>query len=248
MKNKTLLCVMAWSLAFSQVPCVTAMAEEESEVLVISPAEEEEESDTLVISPAEEEEESDIFVFSPSDESTESDEFSSPSDEYTGPYDIVISPSDENTEDDFVISPEIDSKDTTDSEEVMPNPIVEYKTLKQSEEKAGFTLQVASGIKGYKQAGVSLIDGKLLQVNYKSSTKKKTILIRKAKGSDNISGDYNVYKSTTNVTINGAKVQFKGTDKTVTTATWTSGGFSYSVTTSKPISRSAMTKIVKKVK
>ena len=107
---------------------------------------------------------------------------------------------------------------------------------------------MASGIKGYKQAWVSLIDGKLLQVNYKSSTKKKTILIRKAKGSDNISGDYNVYKSTTNVTINGAKVQFKGTDKTVTTATWTSGGFSYSVTTSKPISRSAMTKIVKKVK
>lgn len=53
--------------------------------------------------------------------------------------------------------------------------------------------------------------------------------IRKAVGSDDISGDYNDYKEINKVTVGNNTVTLKGNNSKVYTAVWTSGEYTYAI-------------------
>ena len=107
------------------------------------------------------------------------------------------------------------------------NPFVDYSTLDEAVSAAGFALAAPQQIDGYDAPMVQLMSGKMLQLIFKSGDGR--IMIRKAAGSEDISGDYNSYKEAKTVRVNGADVTFKGADDKVSTAIWCAGGYSYAV-------------------
>ena len=70
----------------------------------------------------------------------------------------------------------------------------------------------------------------LLEVIFKNG--EESITFRKAKGNEDISGDYTLYDSETKVRINGRDVTLKGSDACYTLAIWTDADSSYSLSLS----------------
>ena len=62
-----------------------------------------------------------------------------------------------------------------------------------------------------------------------------TLLYRVSRGEGDNSGDYNTYSSKKTVDVNGVSVELRGNDK-VNIATWSNGGFAYSVSAEQGIS------------
>ena len=113
------------------------------------------------------------------------------------------------------------------------NPFVDYDTLAEAEKAAGFSLSAPDRIDGFDAPSVQLMSGKMLQLIYRSGDSR--LIVRKAAGRDDVSGDYNSYAETKTVRVNGADVTFKGADGKVSTAVWCANGFSYALTTDAPI-------------
>ncbi len=120
----------------------------------------------------------------------------------------------------------------------------------QKNKKPAFTLKITSGIKGYKRTGSSWINKKTFQICYrqKKGKNKNKIVIRKTKGNASISSGGNTETVISDFTANIQEVKFRGNGKTVSVATWKSGKYTYSITSSKPIHLKTMTNLVKKIK
>ncbi len=73
------------------------------------------------------------------------------------------------------------------------------------------------------------------------------VMLRQERGSDDISGDYNVYETVLNVEINGAEATLRGADGKFSGAVWQQDGFSYSVFCSPAVSQSEMQRIIENV-
>ncbi|MBU5482228.1 hypothetical protein [Blautia sp. MSJ-19] len=113
-----------------------------------------------------------------------------------------------------------------------------------------FTIKVTSGIKGYKRTGSSWINKKTFQICYrqKKGKNKNKIVIRKTKGNASVSGGGNTETVISDFTANIQEVRFRGNRKTVSVATWKSGKYTYSITSSKPVRLKTMISLVKKIK
>jgi len=70
------------------------------------------------------------------------------------------------------------------------------------------------------------------------------VILRKAAGSEDISGDYNVYGETKSVGVGDRDVTMKGNGGTVSLALWTEEGYTYAVTSDAGMSPEAMENIV----
>ncbi len=125
----------------------------------------------------------------------------------------------------------------------IPNPFVEYETLEQAAQAAGFGLTVPAAVNGSDSRVFQAIKGELLEVTYHKG-EDETACIRKAPGSENISGDYTVYPQVNSVAVNGVKATMSGSDHNVSLATWTSNGYTYAVSVAGGISRSDMTALI----
>ena len=125
------------------------------------------------------------------------------------------------------------------------NPVVDYESLEAAAKAAGFELKTPSSVKGFSDKLVQVCDGEMIQVIYLNGDDR--LLIRKAKGSEDISGDYNEYSDNSTVTVNGNSVTLRGDDGKVSTAVWTSGGYTYSVSFDTPVTEDEMTGIVGQV-
>lgn len=69
--------------------------------------------------------------------------------------------------------------------------------------------------------------GELAQIRYEGEN--ATVLYRKSRGAEDISGDYNLYSQQQDLDIDGITVTMKGDDGLICLATWRTGGFSYSL-------------------
>lgn len=125
------------------------------------------------------------------------------------------------------------------------NPFADYATLAEAEEAAGFALAAPERIDGYDPPLVQLMSGKMLQLIFRSGEQR--LIIRKAAGRDDISGDYNSYAETKTARINGADVTLKGADGMVSTAVWCAGGYSYAVTTDAPMARDVVMDLIAEI-
>ena len=69
------------------------------------------------------------------------------------------------------------------------------------------------------------------QVEYQggNQTESEEVLFRKAKGTDDISGDYNVYTDVKEIAVNETAVTLKGKNGQYSLAIWQQDGFTYSL-------------------
>lgn len=119
---------------------------------------------------------------------------------------------------------------TQDQNVGVANPFVEVKTLDEASKIAGFTLEVPATYEDYKKQVIQAIENDMVEVIYfDEDSEHEGLRIRKAKGTDDISGDYNEYKSVETVKVGDYEVTEKGSEGDISVATWTDGTYSYSI-------------------
>lgn len=111
------------------------------------------------------------------------------------------------------------------------NPFVGYDTIADAEKITGFGFTVPETIENYGNAQISVMNNEMIQVIFKNENG-DMITFRKAKGSDDISGDYNNYTEEKLITVDEKSVTVKGNEGKINLAVWTEDDFTYSVSAS----------------
>jgi hypothetical protein len=123
------------------------------------------------------------------------------------------------------------------------NPLEEYgcsaDSLAAAEEAVGFTLTFPGDLEA---ENYIVINGTLLEVRFDGG------YLRKEAGSEDISGDYNVYDTEKTVTSGGREITLKGNGDQIHLAIWADGGYTYCVGISDGISEAGMLDYVNAVK
>lgn len=112
----------------------------------------------------------------------------------------------------------------------LPSPIADYETLAEAAQAVGFELAAPDALNGSDRRDVSTISNELLQVIYRKG-EDETARVRKAHGTEDISGDYNIYAETVTHEIAGMDVTLKGDGETYALAVWSDGEYAYSLST-----------------
>lgn len=138
---------------------------------------------------------------------------------------------DDSTLEDFpTISPAPDSVDENGSVQI-PDPWKEASSLEEAEELAGFSIVVPEEVNGCARSfQVMTGEDPCLEAYYYTAGDESRTYIRKAPGTDDISGDYNVYTQTKIMTTeDGREVTLQGTEDVFYLATWTSDEYTYAI-------------------
>lgn len=114
--------------------------------------------------------------------------------------------------------------------EQIPTPFTAYDSLEEAEKAAGFKISVPDAPSDYSTVTYNVFeDEKMIEVIYTNADGDEAYRIRKASGSDDISGDSTDYSDNSSVDVNGNTVTMKGNDGKVSVATWSADGFAYAV-------------------
>lgn len=136
----------------------------------------------------------------------------------------------------------ISKKADTKNEDVqIPNPLTEHETLADLAKTVGFDVTLPTLDKAYKETAFIDISGTTADVRFADD--EDTITFRKAKGSDDISGDNKTYKENKTIAVKGVSVSVKGNDG-INTATWQKDGFTYSFSSDKAMTQDALVKAI----
>lgn len=136
----------------------------------------------------------------------------------------------------------ISKKADTKNEDVqIPNPLTEHETLADLAKTVGFDVTLPTLDKAYKETAFIDISGTIADVRFADG--EDTIIFRKAKDSDDISGDNNTYKENKTIAVKGVSVSAKGNDG-INTATWQKDGFTYSFSSDKAMTQDALVKAI----
>lgn len=127
----------------------------------------------------------------------------------------------------------------------IPNPFVEYKTVDEAKKVLPFSAVVPSNVKEYELENVSVMSNEMLQLIYKNGYKE--ITYRVEKGSDDISGDYNVYKDIKTVKVGDIEVKVRKSEETMSVI-WTNGDLTFSLYSNGNLTEKDMTDIISSIK
>jgi hypothetical protein len=120
----------------------------------------------------------------------------------------------------------------------MPNPWSDWASLDEAAAAAGFSLAVPDRSAEYAYRAFRTLknaDGTcLFEVLDRTSEDGagpayKEIRIRKSNESGEISGDYNNYPETREISVGSRRVTVRGANGKISAAAWTDGGYTYSV-------------------
>lgn len=165
--------------------------------------------------------------------------------------------------------PTDDAEDNTQ----IPNPFVET-TKEEAEQLSGLSFTVPEKVEGYDSCIFMAIENELIQAYYTKENAQPAdsadgqgtdqadngaidpsavqdtdeLLIRKAAGSDDISGNYNNYEQISFATVNNVEVTMKGNNDLVSVAIWTDNGYTFAVDTTNPITIDQMKEIIGNVR
>ncbi len=124
----------------------------------------------------------------------------------------------------------------------IPNPLKEYKSVAEAKSAVGFEAKIPTKLpQGYELAYIGTISDETFELSYENG--ENEITYRTAKGKDDISGDYNVYKETKNIKAGKLDVLFRANAETAS-AVWQDGDFTFSVYADKAITEKEMTDII----
>lgn len=119
------------------------------------------------------------------------------------------------------------SSATSDTAQI-PNPWTECATLADAAALTGYDFTVPDSVDGYTDISITVLtDEQLTEVQYTAGNDR--LCLRKAPGSDDISGDYNQYAESNAVDVDGRSVTLQGNDGQVQLATWLDGDYTYSI-------------------
>ena len=129
------------------------------------------------------------------------------------------------------VKEEVAEVSTTQSQDYgVPNPFEIVDTLDEAAKIAGFSLEAPTEYADYNSLVIQAIADDMIEVIYFDAEKThEGLRIRKANGTDDISGDYNEYKEVNVVKVGELEVTEKGNDGNISIATWTDGTYSYSI-------------------
>ncbi len=123
------------------------------------------------------------------------------------------------------------------------NPVEEYgmdaRSLEAAQEAVGFEIAFPEK---FTAENFLVIDGTILEIDFDGG------YIRKAKGGDDISGDFNEYEEVEAKDLDGREVTVKGNDGKIILAAWADGDYSYCIRIDKGVSEEEMTSYVNAVK
>lgn len=130
----------------------------------------------------------------------------------------------------------------------IPNPWQEYQTLEEAAAAAGFDLTAPESIDGYSEKSISVMSGteSIFDITFRNDSEQ--IRIRKAAGTEDISGDYNVYDKTETVSVGELEVTEKGNGGSVNLALWNDGGYTYLLYISAGASADEAAKLISEIK
>ena len=134
----------------------------------------------------------------------------------------------------------------------LANPWIECGTLKEASELTGFEVSMPEEIEGYPYQLIQAIKESTVQQFYSdkemSDPDRNVVLLRKGKGTEDISGDYNTYEKEETVTIQGMEVHLRENGGLVYVATWTQGGYAYAIDADKGLTATETEGLVKNIK
>lgn len=129
----------------------------------------------------------------------------------------------------------------------IPNPFVEYKTVEDAKKVLAFNPKYPTSVPNeYKTDDISVMNNSMLQIIYKDM-KGTQITYRTEQGSEDISGDYNVYSNVKDVKIGDLTVKVRLGDES-SSAVWTNNGYSYSNFVDKGNAEKEITDMIASVK
>ena len=128
--------------------------------------------------------------------------------------------------------------------QAMPSPLVEYTSVRDAWAVAGLPVYTPTLLPvGYAQKDIIVIDKSLAEIFYRNDAGKE-ILFRMARGDADISGDNAVYEVNQVVQVGRQYIRVKGTEKHVSLALWSRGGYTFSLSFEEPVSVEAVQAIV----
>lgn len=141
--------------------------------------------------------------------------------------------------DTITINPDAKTEDGDSSQ--IPNLLTAHDSLAELAKAVGFDIKALTVPAGYEADAYIDISGELAEVFYVKGD--DTLVYRVSKGEGDNSGDYNTYSNKKTVDVNGVSVELRGNDK-VNVATWSNGGFAYSVSAKQGISETEVAAVV----
>lgn len=119
----------------------------------------------------------------------------------------------------------------TETENVqIPNPWRECDSLEEAGKLAGFSFTAPETLDGFDEKYISAIENDVAQVIFSNGDNSEAeVTFRKGVGDEDVSGDYNEYKTVETQQIDGKTVTVKSNDGVIYTALWSDGGYSYSI-------------------
>ena len=129
----------------------------------------------------------------------------------------------------------------------LANPWQECASMVQAESLAGFSFAISDSAlpEGYgpEAAHIQVIAGSMLEVDY-TGERGGSVCLRKAMGTDDVSGDYNSYDLTQTSRIAGQDVTLRGAENAWYVAAWTRDGYSFAIVSTSVLTTSQVEALV----
>ena len=134
----------------------------------------------------------------------------------------------------------------TDKVEIA-NPFLSCKTMNEAAQIAGFSMELPASVPSWVSSSmIRAVESSMIEVLYEGEDQQLTV--RKAIGTENISGDHSVYSELSTEEVNGYTVTLKGDEGKVMVATWSNSGYTYAVHTAAGLDHDTMLSIVSAIR
>lgn len=111
----------------------------------------------------------------------------------------------------------------------IPNPYIECQNLTDASEITGFDMSAPDSYLDSASTEIEAIEQDMIQIMYLDAEGNEIFRIRKATGTEDVSGDYNTYEQELNEEYDGMTVTLKGNADTYSVVTWNNGEFTYAI-------------------
>lgn len=126
----------------------------------------------------------------------------------------------------------------TENYQQIPNPFVPCATLEEARQLTGFGITIPEDIEDYESREISVLENEMIQVMYQDG--EEQLCFRKGTGSEDISGDYNIYSENTKEFIDNAEIEMSGNNGTISLVKWTDSDYSYSIFSTTGLDKETM--------
>lgn len=114
------------------------------------------------------------------------------------------------------------------------NDIVEVSSVEELSKTVGFEVSEPGNLPFEPESVIyTAYWAEMAEIIYTND--EQTAAFRKGIGSDDVSGDYNSYELTSEISVNDINAMLKGNGETYTLAIWTDGEFAYSLSLSEGV-------------